>query len=135
MLGSNKLALILFLLFGVLCICPGQTDIDDELLSLFENRDTLKQDFKSPLRESDNDISTVASVGFLFYKTFISSQDNPSCVFTPSCSEYAMQSIQKLGFIKGWFNTFDRLSRCHGLVNHHHYPFDIEHNRYYDPVQ
>ncbi len=132
---SNRLVLIFLVLFGMLRICPAQMEIDEELLGLFQNRDTLGQDFRSPLREATNDITTVASVGFLFYKSFISSQDNPSCVFTPSCSEYAMLSIQKKGFFLGWLNTFDRLSRCHGLVHHDHYPIDVEHNRYYDPVQ
>ncbi|MDF1576691.1 MAG: membrane protein insertion efficiency factor YidD [Bacteroidales bacterium] len=135
MVKSNRLSLILLVLFGMLRICPGQMEIDEDLLSLFQNRDTVEQDFRSPLREATNDITTIASAGFLFYKSFISSQDNPSCVFTPSCSEYAMLSIQKKGFFLGWLHTFDRLSRCHGLVNHNHYPFDIEHNRYYDPVQ
>ena len=133
--GFNRLFLILLVLFGMLRICPGQMEIDEELLGLFQNRDSLEQDFGSPLREATNDITTVASVGFLFYKSFISSQDNPSCVFTPSCSEYAMLSIQKKGFFLGWLNIFDRLSRCHGLVHHDHYPIDFEHNRYYDPVQ
>jgi len=132
---SNRLILIPLVLFSMLRICPGQMEIDEELLSLFQTRDTVQQDFGSPLREATNDITTIASVGFLFYKSFISSQDNPSCVFTPSCSEFAMLSIQEKGFFLGWLNTFDRLSRCHGLVNHHHYPIDIEHNRYYDPVQ
>ena len=135
MFGANKLILFFIFLFGGLCICSGQTVIDEELVSIFQNKDTVRQDYKNPLREASNDISTLASVGFLFYKKFISSQDNPTCVFTPSCSEYAILCIQKSGFIRGWLQTFDRLSRCHGLVNHHHYPFDIEHNRYYDPVQ
>lgn len=135
MFGANKLVLILVLSLGGPYICHSQTVIDEDLVDIFQNKDTVKQDYKSPLREASNDISTIASVGFLFYKAFISSQDNPSCVFTPSCSEYAMLSIQKSGFIRGWLQTFDRLSRCHGLVNHHHYPFDIEHKRYYDPVQ
>lgn len=122
-------------IFCTLAVCTGQRVIDDDLVDLFENKDTVRQDFASPVRAATNDISTITAVGFLFYKAFISSQDNPSCVFTPSCSEYAIQSIQKSGFIVGWIKTFDRLSRCHGLVNHQHYPFDMEHNRYYDPVQ
>ncbi len=115
-------------------ICSGQIHLDKELTGLFELNEDVKQDFKSPLKEATNDISTVVSVSFLFYKSFISSQDNPSCVFTPSCSEYAVLAIQNKGFILGWLNTFDRLSRCHGLVNHHHYLFDTEKKRYHDPV-
>ncbi|PID91963.1 MAG: membrane protein insertion efficiency factor YidD [Bacteroidetes bacterium] len=77
----------------------------------------------------------MVSLGFLFYKTFISSQDTPSCVFTPSCSEYALRSIQQKGLVLGWLSAFDRLSRCHGLVGHQHYPFDEEKMRFYDPVR
>ncbi len=52
---------------------------------------------------------------FILYKVFLSSQDHQSCVFTPSCSEYAVQSIKKQGFTKGMLDTFDRLTRCHGF--------------------
>ena len=46
-------------------------EIDVELLTLFQTVDTVKQDIGSPLREATNDITTIASVGFLFYKSFI----------------------------------------------------------------
>ena len=115
-------------------ICFGQAHVDEDLFGLFESSDTVKQDFTSPIKNATSDISTIISAGFIAYKSFISSQDNPSCIFTPSCSVYAVESIQKSGFILGWFRTFDRLSRCHGLVSHHHYPIDHENNRYYDPV-
>ena len=134
MVVLNRILLVVVILFSAHYWCSGQLQIDEELMGLFEITDTAMQDFKSPIKDATNDISTIVSVGFLFYKSFISSQDNPSCVFTPSCSEYAVQSIQKSGLIVGWLHTFDRLSRCHGLVNHHHYPFDIEKKRYYDPV-
>ncbi len=130
----KRIVFISVILSGIGSSCPGQSHIDEELTLLFTPKDTVKQDFTYPLRTAQNDISTLVSLGFLFYKTFISSQDTPSCVFTPSCSEYAVLSVQKKGLIVGWLNTFDRLSRCHGLVNHHHYSFDAEHQRYHDPV-
>lgn len=126
--------LVFVLLFSILRTSPGQLLIEDELMDLFEIKDTSEQDFRKPLAGAYHDISVLVSVGFLGYKSFISSQDNPSCVFTPSCSEYAVQSIQQKGLFLGWLNTFDRLSRCHGLVGHHHYQFDIEKERFYDPV-
>jgi len=49
---------------------------------------------------------------FVFYKKCISSQDYPSCNFTPSCSEYALKVIKKKGLVIGLFAAFDRLSRC-----------------------
>lgn len=122
------------LLIGVIA-GHAQSLVDEELAGLFYRNDTVSYDHASLLREADNDISVIVSVAFICYKTFISSQDNPSCVFTPSCSEYAVEAFQKYGFIVGWLKTFDRLSRCHGLVNPQHYPFDIEKKHYYDPVQ
>ena len=34
------------------------------------------------------------------------------CRFTPSCSEYGLQAIQKYGFIKGGFMSMWRILRC-----------------------
>ena len=70
---------------------------------------------------------------FLFYKKFISSQDSGNCNFYPSCSVYGTQSFQKLGFLKGFLNTFDRLNRCNGL-NRSDYPIHQISNLLYDPV-
>ena len=116
--------------------CFGQPPVDPALLDLFTppEKDSLSS-YSTPLAEATSEISILASTGFLIYKTFISSQDRPSCVFTPSCSEYALQSVQEKGFILGWLNTFDRLSRCHGFVHHEHYEFDIQKMRYHDAVE
>lgn len=35
------------------------------------------------------------------------------CVFTPTCSEYTRQAIEKYGFFKGSFLGFKRILRCH----------------------
>ena len=70
---------------------------------------------------------------FSFYKKFISSQDSGNCNFYPSCSVYGTQSFQKLGFFKGFLNTFDRLNRCNGL-NRTDYLIHQPSNLLYDPV-
>ena len=70
---------------------------------------------------------------FSFYKKFISSQDSGDCNFYPSCSVYGTQSFQELGFLKGLFNTFDRLKRCNGL-NREEYHIHKPSNLLYDPV-
>lgn len=67
-------------------------------------------------KNNQNELQFTFSMLFLFYKTFVSSQDNSRCNFTPSCSEYALQSIKKFGLIKGSLNAMDRLSRCNGLA-------------------
>lgn len=48
-----------------------------------------------------------------FYRHCISPYKPPTCRFTPTCSEYAMQAFRKYGPIKGLYLTVRRLFRCH----------------------
>ena len=47
----------------------------------------------------------------------------PSCIYTPTCSQYAVEAISKYGAWKGGFLAVKRILRCH--------PF---HKGGYDPV-
>ncbi|NNM93839.1 MAG: membrane protein insertion efficiency factor YidD, partial [Bacteroidia bacterium] len=38
-----------------------------------------------------------------FYQTAISPYKMPSCRFTPTCSQYSIEAIQKYGALKGLF--------------------------------
>ena len=58
------------------------------------------------------------------YRLLISPLLPPSCRFTPTCSEYAMQAIEKYGALRGFYLAVRRLLRCH--------PF---HSGGYDPVR
>ena len=49
----------------------------------------------------------------LFYRRCISPLTPPSCRFTPTCSEYSMQALNKYGFLKGSWLTIKRILRCH----------------------
>jgi len=131
---TGKIPLLLGGLLLTAAVLHSQSIVDEGLANVMVDRDTVSRDFAAPLRAAGNDISVIASAAFLLYKEFISSQDNPSCVFSPSCSEYAVEAFHKHGFVVGWLKTFDRLSRCHGLVNPAHYRFDTEKMRYEDPV-
>ena len=46
------------------------------------------------------------------YKKYISPLLPPSCRFTPTCSEYAMEAIQKHGAFKGGLLAIWRILRC-----------------------
>ena len=48
-----------------------------------------------------------------FYQKAISPFLPPSCRFTPTCSHYGYEAIQKYGFLKGGWLTVKRISRCH----------------------
>jgi putative membrane protein insertion efficiency factor len=48
-----------------------------------------------------------------FYKKGISPYLPPSCRFTPTCSEYAMEAINRFGAAKGGWLAVKRISKCH----------------------
>ena len=48
-----------------------------------------------------------------FYQRCISPLTPPSCRFTPTCSEYAVQAIRKYGPFKGLYLAVRRLLSCH----------------------
>lgn len=48
-----------------------------------------------------------------FYRACISPMLPPSCRFTPTCSQYALEALRKHGPFKGLWLTVKRLLRCH----------------------
>ncbi|MCQ2056931.1 MAG: membrane protein insertion efficiency factor YidD [Bacteroidaceae bacterium] len=47
-----------------------------------------------------------------FYRRFITPLTPPTCRFTPTCSEYAVEALQKYGPIKGSWLAIRRVLRC-----------------------
>ena len=47
------------------------------------------------------------------YQIIISPLLGPSCRFTPTCSQYAVEAIQKYGPFKGSWLSFKRIIKCH----------------------
>ena len=58
-----------------------------------------------------------------FYRSAISPLRPPCCRFIPTCSQYALEAIEKYGPFKGGWLAFRRILRCN--------PF---HKGGYDPV-
>jgi putative membrane protein insertion efficiency factor len=55
-----------------------------------------------------------AVLGMLgFYRSVISPALPPSCRYTPSCSAYAVEAIERFGLARGGWLTLRRLLRCH----------------------
>jgi len=50
-----------------------------------------------------------------FYRRNISPMHQPCCRFIPTCSQYALEAIQKYGAIKGGFLALRRILRCNPL--------------------
>ena len=59
-----------------------------------------------------------------FYRRAISPFRPACCRFTPTCSQYALEAIEKYGAWKGGWLAFRRILRCHPF-----YKGDL-----YDPV-
>ena len=51
-----------------------------------------------------------------FYKRWISPSLAPSCRYVPTCSEYAMEAIDRFGSVRGGLMSVWRLLRCHPFV-------------------
>ena len=47
------------------------------------------------------------------YQRFISPGLPSSCRFTPTCSEYSYEAIQRYGVLKGGWLGLRRIARCH----------------------
>lgn len=47
------------------------------------------------------------------YQRFISPLFPPQCRFTPTCSSYAITSIERYGLIRGGWLAVRRIARCH----------------------
>jgi putative membrane protein insertion efficiency factor len=55
-----------------------------------------------------------ASIGLIqLYRTFLSPMLPPTCRFTPSCSLYTLQAIEKYGATRGVCMGVLRVLRCH----------------------
>ena len=48
-----------------------------------------------------------------FYRYFISPLTPPTCRFEPTCSQYAINSIEENGVIRGSIMAVKRISKCH----------------------
>ena len=51
-----------------------------------------------------------------FYKWAVSPMFLPACRYVPSCSEYAMEAVERYGVLRGGGMALKRLLRCHPFV-------------------
>ena len=47
-----------------------------------------------------------------FYRSAISPYTAPKCRYIPTCSQYALEAIEKYGARKGGWLAFKRICRC-----------------------
>ena len=61
-----------------------------------------------------------------FYRRGVSPLRAPCCRFIPTCSEYALEAVERYGALKGGLLALRRLLKCH--------PFHRQESVEYDPV-
>ena len=61
-----------------------------------------------------------------FYRRRVSPCKPPCCRYIPTCSQYALEALEKYGAARGGWLAVRRLSRCH--------PFHGGVHNFYDPV-
>ena len=71
-------------------------------------------------------MKTVLLAMIRFYRRHISPYRQPCCRFIPTCSQYAMEAIEKYGALRGGWMAFRRICCCH--------PFYHGRRGIYDPV-
>ena len=60
------------------------------------------------------------------YRAHISPHTKPCCRYIPTCSQYALEALEKYGARKGTWLAIKRIARCH--------PFHRGEHDFYDPV-
>lgn len=61
-------------------------------------------------------IKTAAKAMLVGYKRWVSPLLPMSCRYTPTCSEYALEAVERHGVIAGIGLAFARILRCHPFV-------------------
>jgi putative membrane protein insertion efficiency factor len=70
-----------------------------------------------------NTLLSAVFIGLIkLYQFLLSPILGASCRFTPTCSHYGLQAIQKYGPFKGGWLTLKRIGRCHPWGAHGHDP-------------
>ena len=60
-----------------------------------------------------NIIAELLILPIKIYQQCISRFTPPSCRFTPTCSQYAIEALRKHGVFKGLYLAIRRILRCH----------------------
>jgi len=69
-------------------------------------------------------MKTILLLLIRFYRTAVSPCFPPCCRFIPTCSQYALEAVEKYGAVKGGYLALRRLLRCNPFYK----------GSFYDPV-
>ncbi len=119
------LILILILIFSSFGFVDAQSfDSDWALLSKEK-----KSENTSKTKISLNPLKIPYRFSKTFYHKAISEQLAANCAFELTCSRFSKAMVNKFGFVKGYFLTFDRLGRCNAISPLETYPIRLNAQR------
>jgi putative membrane protein insertion efficiency factor len=64
-------------------------------------------------RAAAGPLATLLMLPIRFYQRWISPALPPACRFTPTCSAYALEALERHGAFRGSWLAVRRLARCH----------------------
>jgi len=57
-------------------------------------------------------LKQLAIAAIRFYQVYLSRLKPPTCRFRPTCSHYAIEALQRYGFVRGLYLALKRIARC-----------------------
>ena len=121
MIMKKKRSFILFMTLALLLYRLSATadDFGQPWNSTVKTGDALLEAHhtqSSPPRPIYNGVQGGAYILIRFFQIAISPQDGPSCRYSPTCSAYGRQAVQKFGAFFGALMVGDRLIRCNPYI-------------------
>ena len=129
------------IMFFLCSFSMGYTQIKSDLDFIMANNPISlvkeSEHFKASYKHSSE--RQLFLIGFIrFYQNFIGSQQNNKrvCTFTPGCSDFTIEAIERYGAFYGTLMGSDRILRCNSYERKHtFYEFNFQTRKMNDPVE
>ncbi len=131
-----RLSICTFCLLIVILSNSSYANESSDLAFILQVNPIIKEKRQEAIRvkpQESSELKFAATALIRLYQVFVSSQDGPSCGFSPSCSRFGMAAIKEYGIMRGVLLTADRLLRCNGSQAQHYHK-EPNSEKYADPI-
>ncbi len=112
----------IFLVLSMLVSWAVQAQSVPADLALLTEQATPKEKVILKKNRIRNPLALGYLLGIKIYQRAISEQLATDCAFELTCSRFSSAMVKEYGFVKGYFLTFDRVSRCTKISMMETYP-------------
>jgi putative component of membrane protein insertase Oxa1/YidC/SpoIIIJ protein YidD len=100
----------------------------------FFSKSKIIQKLNSQMSRPTNETAIIGIQLIRFYQKHISSQDRLGvCIYSTSCSHFALLAVKRKGFVLGTLLTADRLQRCNSAASQYYF-LDPSTGKCVDPI-